>query len=192
MLSTSRVVLTPVFLWLFFSQGWQGHLLGLVVFTIASLTDVYNGRLARSREALTDLGGFLDPLADKILVCSALIALAARGLASSWMVAVIVIRELLITGLRIHAIHRDKPVVTSKLAKCKTITQLAAIFAILATRSLMEALVRFRLVSAASSYLWTTSAARVLVAATMLITAISGILYLVGNRHLYRRGFRPA
>ena len=189
-LTASRVVLTPVFLWLFFSFDWLMQLLGIAVFAIASLTDIYDGRFARKRRDVTDLGRFLDPLADKILVSSALIALVIRSLVSLWMVLVILIRDLLVTGLRVYAIHYGRPIVTSRLAKWKTILQFVAIFAILVARCLKTALVRYRSSSVPPGGEWIGSIPNALIALTMLVTVISGVLYVFRNRHLYRRGFQ--
>lgn len=189
-LTFSRVVLTPVFLWLIFSPQWHRQLLGILVLGIASLTDVYDGRLARKREDETSLGRFMDPLADKVLVTSALIALVARTAVSVWMVAVIVVRDLFVTGLRVHAMRRGRPLVTSKLAKLKTILQLAAIFAILGGRCLSAALVQQNVVPVGFGHDWMAGLSNGLVAVTMLVTVVSGALYLLRNKHLYRRGFQ--
>ena len=103
-LTALRIVLTPVFLLLLFADTWYWKSLAFVVFSAASLTDFYDGQLARKGNQETALGRFLDPLADKILVTSALIALALNRMVNVWLVVPIVGRDILITGMRLYGI----------------------------------------------------------------------------------------
>lgn len=109
-----------------------------IIFTIASLTDWLDGYIARSRNLVTDLGKLLDPLADKILVIGALVALVERGVAPMWMVVVIVAREFLISGLRQIAAHKQKILAAERIGKHKTISQIVAVLVSLAYLSLGE------------------------------------------------------
>ena len=109
-----------------------------VIFTLASLTDWLDGAIARSRNLVTDLGKLLDPLADKILVVAALVALVDRHVAPMWMVVIIIAREFLITGLRIIAAHKQKILAAEKVGKHKTVSQIVAILVSLAYLSLGE------------------------------------------------------
>jgi len=135
-LTVSRILLTPLFLILFFSKWEYGKQLSLLTFGFASLTDVYDGHLARKGGEVTSVGRFLDPLADKILASAALVAFVMTGLVSLWLVAVIVGRDVLVTFLRIYALYNGKQVATSKLARYKTSLQLAAIFVVLGVMNL--------------------------------------------------------
>lgn len=127
LLSLLRIVLTPVFVMLF----WQGQtrlFLSVIVFTIAALTDAYDGYFARRYGVTTAWGAFLDPIADKILICTTLICLALKGLVPWWLVAIIMVRDAVVTLLRMSAIKHGLMLATTNLAKYKTIAQFVAIY----------------------------------------------------------------
>jgi CDP-diacylglycerol--glycerol-3-phosphate 3-phosphatidyltransferase len=130
-LTLLRVILTPVFVALLLSDSSVHKQLSLVVFVIAALTDWYDGWIARKLGYISRWGKFLDPLADKILSSAALIAFASLGLVDGWMVWIIVVRDFLITGLRIYAEYRGQPVVTTKGAQAKTFGEFVVIYYIL-------------------------------------------------------------
>jgi CDP-diacylglycerol--glycerol-3-phosphate 3-phosphatidyltransferase len=129
-LTVLRIVLTPVFLLLIFYNGFQFKIFSFVVYTIASLTDWYDGYYARKLGTISTWGKFLDPLADKILVSAAFIAFYILGYIQLWIVIVIVVRDFLITGLRSYALFKKKPVVTSSLARAKTFFQMSSVYVI--------------------------------------------------------------
>src|SRR5450755_1171055 len=110
----------------------------LLIFILASLTDWLDGAIARSRNLVTDLGKLLDPLADKVLIISALAALLERHIAPMWMVVIIITRELLIMGLRQIAAAKQKILAAERIGKHKTISQIVAILVSLAYLSLGE------------------------------------------------------
>ncbi len=126
-----RILLTPVFLIFLFSSDILLKQLSLLVFTLASLTDWYDGWLARRWGYVTRWGAFFDPFADKVLTSAAFLAYAYLELIPMWMAWTIVIRDALITILRSFAEYKGKPIDTSKLAKTKTFTQYVAIFYLL-------------------------------------------------------------
>ena len=126
-----RILLTPVFLVFLLSSHSILRQWSLAVFIFAAITDWYDGWLARRWGYVTQWGAFLDPLADKVLTSAALIAYAYLGLVSSWMVWIIVIRDVVITVLRSYAEYKGKPVDTSKLAKTKTFAQYVLIYYLL-------------------------------------------------------------
>jgi len=129
-LTVLRIILTPVFLFLVFVPGFTFKLLAFIVFIVASLTDWYDGYYARKFGTVSKWGKFLDPLADKILVSSAFIAFFILGYIKLWIVIIIVARDFLITGLRSYALFKQRPVVTSQLAKIKTFVQMGSVFII--------------------------------------------------------------
>jgi CDP-diacylglycerol--glycerol-3-phosphate 3-phosphatidyltransferase len=146
------------------------------IFTAASLTDWLDGAIARARNLVTDLGKLLDPLADKILIIGALVALVERHVAPMWMVVHIIAREFLITGLRIIAAHKQKILAAERIGKHKTISQIVAILVSLACLSLAE------------FHLQNTTVAHVLLAAqtpfywlALVITVLSGAVYFWKN-----------
>ena len=131
-LTIGRILLTPLFiLCLFYESPWS-KAAALAIFIIASITDAFDGHIARKRNLVTRTGEFLDPLADKILVVSAFISFALLGKIPFWMVVLIVFRDLFVTGLRMLFLNNDISLVTSNVAKAKTGTQISAIIFVLA------------------------------------------------------------
>ena len=130
-LTLLRVVLTPVFAFLLFSESSFWKQIALVVFIVAALTDWYDGWVARRFGYISRWGQFFDPLADKILSATALFAFVHLGLVDAWMVWTIVLRDFLITGLRTLAEYRGQPIITSRSAQAKTFGQFVVIYYIL-------------------------------------------------------------
>jgi CDP-diacylglycerol--glycerol-3-phosphate 3-phosphatidyltransferase len=112
------------------------EMLGVALFLLASLTDWLDGYLARRRNQVTKLGALLDPIADKLLMCAAFIALVEKQFAPAWMVIIIVGRELAVTGLRSVASSVGVVVSASIWGKYKTISQVVAIVLLILTNSL--------------------------------------------------------
>jgi CDP-diacylglycerol---glycerol-3-phosphate 3-phosphatidyltransferase len=130
-LTIFRIILTPVFLLLLFSNSPFDKQLSLIVFFIAAITDWYDGWLARKYGNITRTGKFLDPLADKILTLATLFGFVYLTLIDAWMVWIIVIRDVIITSLRTYAEYKDQPIVTSKTAQAKTFGEYIIIYYIL-------------------------------------------------------------
>lgn len=129
-LTTLRVILVPVFVALLLAQRGENYSLriaALVVFIIASLTDLADGKIARKYNLVTDFGKFMDPLADKLLVCSALICLIELGEIPAWIVVVIIGREFIISGFRLVASDNGVVIAASYWGKFKTTFQMFAI-----------------------------------------------------------------
>lgn len=138
-ISLLRIAATPVFL-LLLMPGPLGPLLGMevwgrwaaaVLFILASATDALDGYVARKYNLVTDLGKFLDPIADKMLVMAALVALVQTDGLSVWGVFIILAREFIISGIRIVAAGQGRVIAASGIAKWKTVFQLIAIIALL-------------------------------------------------------------
>ncbi len=176
LLTVSRILLAPLFLALFFSKWGCGKQLALLTFGLASLTDLYDGHLARKGGEVTAVGRFLDPLADKILASAALIAFVMTGLVSFWLVAVIVGRDVLVTLLRVYALYNGKQIATSKLARYKTSVQLAAIFVILGAVNLQMAF--------SGELGGTEEVANLLIGIVTLLTVVSGVQYLLRRKYV--------
>jgi len=122
-----RILLTPIFIICLFGEFEQAKMWALSIFVIASITDAYDGYYARKNNLVTDTGRFLDPLADKILVSSAFISFAIMDLIDFWMVGLIIFRDLFVTGLRMIMTRNGFTMMTSKIAKSKTLVQIAII-----------------------------------------------------------------
>lgn len=130
-LTILRIVLTFVFLFYFIKATPGDQFIASIIFILATLTDWYDGWFARRFGVITRWGQFMDPLADKFLVSSALVVFAVMNYVKWWMVWIIVGRDILVTIVRIYALSRGTPLVTSILAKWKTFTQMAVILVIL-------------------------------------------------------------
>ena len=126
-LTVMRIFLTPIFIICLFSDFFGAQLWALVIFIVASITDAYDGYLARKNNMVTNTGRFLDPLADKILVSSAFISFSIMGLIDIWMVALIIFRDLFVMGLRFLMSRRGFIMITSKISKSKTAVQVGII-----------------------------------------------------------------
>jgi CDP-diacylglycerol---glycerol-3-phosphate 3-phosphatidyltransferase len=180
-LSLLRILLTPVFVLLLFLDRMSCTVLSFVVFTVASITDYYDGYAARKYNIITMWGQFLDPMADKILVSSALICFNNLGYVSAWMVLVIVVRDFIITGLRSYAILKGKPIVTSRFAKVKTYFQFVVLYYIF----LQHLLVSFQLTGSAGAFVRRMTELNLiypLALSITILTVVTGVMYLIGNR----------
>jgi CDP-diacylglycerol--glycerol-3-phosphate 3-phosphatidyltransferase len=192
LLTLSRIALTPLFLGMLFAESWYLRSSACVVFAIASLTDFYDGRLARSKHVETDFGRFMDPLADKILVTSALVALVWSRLVHVWLVAPIVVRDIVITAMRAHAAYRGRPLETTRLAKWKTMTQLVTVIIILFVAGLQETLGRFGSpTGTAPEWTWLPFLSNGLMGTVLVLTLLSGLHYFLPILRFSRRRFLP-
>ncbi len=130
-LTCLRMVLIPVFLVFFYAPFSAGRYIALVIFIAASLTDTADGYIARKYDLVTDFGKFMDPLADKLLVCSALICLVDSEEIAGWVVIIIIAREFIISGFRLVAADNGIVIAASWWGKIKTIVQMALIIIML-------------------------------------------------------------
>ena len=188
-LTVSRFGLTAVFLWAVFSRFAYNDTLALVFFCLAGITDFLDGRIARSRKLITNFGKLMDPLADKIMVCSAFIAFVesthlnpgAPVKVGAWMVVIIVGRELAITGLRLLAASKNIVLAAEGFGKHKTISQIVCIIALLVVDACNEWKPALR------DFLtpWVPTFAEVMLWITVVLTASSGLIYLWRNRQIY-------
>lgn len=179
-LTLLRIFLTPLFIILFLKKNPYDQLIATIVFVMASVTDWYDGWYARKFGVVSRWGQFMDPLADKILVSSALIIFVILDYVYAWMVWVIIIRDFLVTGLRMYALYIGKPIITHILAKWKTMLQMVTVFLILAFINWRN-LYSDNLESYHPRYFDIIGIPMVIVT---LLTVISGIIYLFENREV--------
>ena len=186
-LTISRFVLTVAFLAAMFSEIPYHETLALLLFSAASLTDYFDGMIARRDKLITNFGILMDPLADKILVCSAFIAFVGRGWMPAWMVVIIVARELAITGLRLLAASKNVVLGAEGYGKHKTISQIVAIISVLVLMSYLQWGVVGKWVFGFPLFgqPWVTRFAAFAKWLAVALTFISGGLYLWRNRDLY-------
>jgi CDP-diacylglycerol---glycerol-3-phosphate 3-phosphatidyltransferase len=148
------------------------HLVGALIFILASTTDWIDGHIARKYNLVTNMGKFLDPLADKLLVSAAFIVLVELKYAASWIVIVIISREFAVTGLRLLLAGEGEVVAANMLGKIKTWTQIIAISALLLHNIIFEA-IHFQFDQLA---LWVA----------MIFTIWSGWDYFAKNMHVFK------
>jgi CDP-diacylglycerol--glycerol-3-phosphate 3-phosphatidyltransferase len=131
LMTLGRIALIPVYLWLLAYENRHNSFLAAAVFSIAAISDWFDGWLARVSNKITTLGKFLDPLADKLIVLSALVMLLRLGRVPVWVVVVILAREFLISGLRTIAMSEGVVISASQGGKWKTSLQLSGIIALM-------------------------------------------------------------
>lgn len=129
-LTTLRVIMIPFFVFFLLWQNGENYtfrMIALALFIIASLTDLLDGKIARKYNLVTNFGKFMDPLADKLLVCSALICLIELNALPAWMVIVIISREFIISGFRLIASDNGVVIAASYWGKFKTTFQMVSV-----------------------------------------------------------------
>jgi len=183
-LTIFRILLTPLFIVCLFYPYPYARLWALIIFIVASITDAFDGHYARKYDQVTRHGKFLDPLADKILVSSAFISFAILDLIPYWMIVLIIFRDLFVTGLRMAMESQGLTMITSKIAKAKTTTQISVIIFILLflgiqifdinwLRTILLFISEYRII-----YYFTLLAT--------VFTVITGITYLYNNRKIIK------
>lgn len=196
-LTFSRIISIPFFMTgLLIGNVSSNYLLVLVgkyaawlIFLSATLTDLYDGRIARKQNTVTAFGSFFDPIADKLLVSSALICFVELGLIPAWMVVVIIAREFIITSLRILGAEKGEVIAAGLLGKYKTFSQMVAINLILFYLALKDTLI--------SIHRWDQTLEKisplviyVLMLWTVIATVISGISYIKRYYYLIADGIK--
>lgn len=173
-LTVLRIIMVPFFVLCLLVDAIPLHYLwALLLFSVASLTDCLDGYIARKHNLVTTFGKFLDPLADKVLVLSAMIGFIELGLSSSVVVIIVIAREFLVTSLRLVAAGEGTVIAASIYGKIKTIVQMISIVGILALEALNEIVsIGMDIALLSNILMWITAA----------ITVISGVDYLIKNR----------
>lgn len=133
-LTVLRVIMVPFFVLFMLTDlgGAAGKWIALVIFCLASLTDMLDGKIARARNLVTNFGKFMDPLADKLLVCSAMICLIPTGQLPAWVVIIIIAREFIISGFRLVASDSGIVIAASYWGKFKTVSQMLMVIVLIA------------------------------------------------------------
>lgn len=186
-LTVSRFLLTIAFVAAIYSTLPFHETIAMVLFISAAITDYYDGMIARRDKLITNFGILMDPLVDKILVCSAFIAFVGRGWLPAWMAVIIVARELAVTGLRLLAASRNVVLSAESLGKHKTTMQIIAIISTLVRGSYLQwgawgkMIFSFSIFGMAWVDIFTITAQWLAV----FLTLLSGASYMWRNRHLY-------
>lgn len=172
-LTMLRVIMIPFFVFFLLFQGGVSRtyrLIALVLFIVASLTDLLDGKIARKYNLVTNFGKFMDPLADKLLVCSALICLIELGQLPAWMVIIIISREFIISGFRLIASDNGVVIAASYWGKLKTNFQMFAVILLILNVQALSLLTNI--------CIW----------AALLLTIISLVDYIAKNYKILTEG----
>jgi CDP-diacylglycerol--glycerol-3-phosphate 3-phosphatidyltransferase len=197
-LTLLRLALVPGFMvFMFFDSFWT-RVAALLIFIIASITDWYDGKIARATGTVTVIGTFLDPLVDKMLIAAALVGFVEFGELHirAWMVVLIISREFLITGLRSLAASRGMVVAAEGAGKFKMASQITAIITILIILIFNSAFEKWPLMAPNASDGWQLLLRQVmertpfwLVFCTAILTIVSGLFYIHKYSELLRTEF---
>lgn len=182
-LTVTRILLVPAFvavLLIGFPMSWA---VALAIFIVASITDMLDGKIARKRNLVTDFGKFADPLADKILVLSALLCFVQLGLCDSVAVIIVLFREFAVTSIRLIAASKGKVVAANIFGKVKTVSQIIAIILVLVLQLILEVMNSLALteLSALLSpvFFWVGICA---IWISVVFAIISGVIYIAQNK----------
>ena len=174
-LTLLRVVLVPVFMAFLLIDDILWQMIALVVFIIASLTDMLDGQIARKYNQITTFGKFADPLADKMLTTAAFIVFLQWGVISPWAVMIILAREFMVSGVRLAAVSEGKVIAASFWGKFKTVSQMVAIIVVIL-------IINIPMFEYETNYI----IANVFVWISVILTVISGADYLIKNWSLMK------
>ncbi len=170
-LTVFRVVLVPFYVFFMLTDFTAyNRYIALTIFVIATITDKLDGTIARKYNMITSFGKFMDPIADKLLVCSALVCLVSSGEIPAWTVIVIIAREFIISGIRLIAAENGVAIAASWWGKIKTIAQMAMIIVILINADIFYIL------------------EQILIYVSLLLTVVSAIDYILKNKNVLTLG----
>jgi CDP-diacylglycerol---glycerol-3-phosphate 3-phosphatidyltransferase len=189
-LTLLRIILTPIFLIFFLLDDPLFKQISIIIFFLAALTDWYDGWLARKFNYITSWGKFLDPLADKILTSAAFLGFVFSGILPLWMVLLIIIRDLLVTILRVLADYKNFSFNTSYYAKWKTFLQMAFLYYLLIFQVGLTTIPYFSGNKALYDFLMNRYFIYIVMLIITIITVHSGFTYLYRNRYLLIKIFK--
>ncbi len=174
-LTLLRIILIPVFIAFFYIPIKNWNYYATFVFIAAAVTDLFDGKLARKHDMVTNFGKLVDPIADKLLVCSALVLLTAIGWVHEIFVIVLIAREFIVSGFRAIAAAEGKVLAASSLGKLKMIVQIVAICAVLLEDAFFRA--------------WDIPLGLILIWASVALSLASCVDYFVKNRSVLKGMF---
>ena len=171
-LTTFRVILIPFFVFFMLAPNMTGinYYIAAAIFIVASLTDLLDGKIARKYNLVTNFGKFMDPLADKLLVCSAMICLIQTGQLAAWIVVIIIAREFIISGFRLIASDNGVVIAASYWGKFKTTFQMLMVIVLI----LNVQMPFFQILG------------KILTYAALILTVVSLIDYIVKNKDVLK------
>lgn len=180
-LTVLRILLVPFFVAALLIDFPLNNLVALALFGAASLTDMFDGKIARKRGLITDFGKFADPLADKILVISALLCFVQLGLCDCVAVIIVLFREFVVTSIRLIAAAKGKVIAANMWGKVKTVIQIVAIVCVLVMQTVLDLGGLGVQLPAALPQIFTVIG-EVLIWISTFFAVISGVVYVAQNR----------
>lgn len=171
-LTILRVILIPFFVFFLLAPYFEGYgnYIAVAIFIVASLTDMLDGKIARKYNLVTNFGKFMDPLADKLLVCSAMICLIEKGQLAAWIVIIIIAREFIISGFRLIASDNGVVIAASYWGKFKTTFQMLMVIVLIVNIPNTF----FQILGIALTYI------------ALILTVVSLIDYIVKNKDVLK------
>jgi CDP-diacylglycerol---glycerol-3-phosphate 3-phosphatidyltransferase len=188
MFTALRMLLAPVFFYFIITNKAVETRIAVLMFGVAALTDFFDGYMARKLGEMTEFGVFLDPLADKVLVLSALLSFVFIDIVPLWMVVVIIVRDVGTTLMRVYADAVKMPVATSRSAKWKTALQMIFIFYVLILHALKLS-TEIPDIATQAGTLLDSPATYLLMLTITVITVWTLVEYILDNSPLFRRMF---
>lgn len=182
-LTVGRIILVPFFVAALLANFPLNNAVALIIFIAASLTDMFDGKIARKNGLVTDFGKFADPLADKILVLAALLCFVQLGICDCVAVIIVLFREFSVTSIRLIAASKGKVVAANMWGKAKTVSQMIAIIAVIAMQIVLELPeVRLNFINTATFEPIFFVVGEILIWVSVVFTIISGVVYIIQNR----------
>ena len=179
-LTLFRILLTFVFIVLLTKEGLGSKIFALIIFTLASLTDFLDGYIARKYDLISRFGKLMDPIADKFLILSAFFIFTQLRVIASWMFAVILAREVIVTGLRLFAVRKGQALAAEGAGKLKTVLQIISVYLIILFTILVQLKVDVQGYEPMMRYvsIWIN----ILMYLVVAVTLWSGISFVWNNR----------
>ncbi len=169
-LTILRIILVPIFMILLLLESTAMHYAAMAVFIIASLTDMLDGKIARKYNQITNFGKFMDPLADKMLTTAAFLVFMEQGIINSWAILIILVREFMVSGIRLSAASEGIVIAASFWGKFKTVSQMVAIIATILITNLTF-IPQVTAIAISAVCIWIS----------IVFTVISGVEYVAKN-----------
>lgn len=178
-LTVLRIIMTPIFMASLLIEFPHHYLVSLILFAAASITDFIDGNMARKYNLITDFGKFLDPLADKMLTTAAFLAFIELKIGHGivWITFIVLIREFLITSLRLISSGKGKVIAANMWGKCKTVSQMVSIIYVLASQYFLSVFAAGEGVVAVC-----TVVTDIVLWISAIMTVISGVVYVKQNK----------
>jgi len=184
-LTILRILMTFLFIFLIRQEGLMFAVSATIIFALASLTDYFDGYIAKKYNLISDFGKLMDPIADKFLMLAAFLAFVRLHLVDDWMVILIFSREIIVTGLRIFALTKNKVLAAERGGKRKTVSQIVAIFVILGFIIFKRSTVAIGGWTEDVEFWWKIGIS-ISMLITVCLTVTSGLSYLWRNRELIK------